>query len=394
LKLLIISHMPHYVQNGKVVGWGPTATEIDILAQVFDEICHIACLHPGPAPASSLPYSSDRIRFIGVPPSGGEKFEYKLDILRKIPIYTRKIGEELKKADIVHVRCPANISMLAIILLAFKRRPCYRWVKYAGNWQPGDQKIWSYTFQRWWLSKNFHRGVVSVNGHWPNQPHHIFTFHNPSLTIEEISIGRIIGDSKNIEVPIQLLYVGVVNKSKGIQRVLNIVSELHKRNIPFKLNVIGDGPSRVTCENWTIKNHLSGCVHFLGWQPKLVLSNYYARAHILLHPTDSDGWPKVISEAMAYGVVPIAGAVSSIPQILSDTSAGQAFHPDDTAAFIDAITKFVSDPSLWKRASQAGLNSANNFSYANYLCAINEMFIKSWGISLMLPKAINCIEKI
>ena len=61
MNLLIVSNMAHYFRDGQLVGHGTTALEISYLAQLFDEIRHIACLHPVEPPLSALPYRSDRI---------------------------------------------------------------------------------------------------------------------------------------------------------------------------------------------------------------------------------------------------------------------------------------------------------------------------------------------
>jgi hypothetical protein len=95
MKLLIISNMPHYQGEGRILGWGPTVQEINHLAQIFSEIRHIACLHREAAPASALPYASERISFIPVPPAGGPTLRHKLDILRLYPTYLRAIWREL-----------------------------------------------------------------------------------------------------------------------------------------------------------------------------------------------------------------------------------------------------------------------------------------------------------
>src|SRR5262249_50710301 len=94
VRLLIISGMPHHQRDGQVVGWGPTAQEIDQLAQLFDNIRHIAPLHPGPAPASALPYRSKRIEFLPVPPAGGTRWRDKGNILLCYPRYLRTILRE------------------------------------------------------------------------------------------------------------------------------------------------------------------------------------------------------------------------------------------------------------------------------------------------------------
>ena len=43
MKLAIISHTEHYPnQDGDIVGWGPTITEINHLLDRFEEIYHVA----------------------------------------------------------------------------------------------------------------------------------------------------------------------------------------------------------------------------------------------------------------------------------------------------------------------------------------------------------------
>src|SRR5690349_12529713 len=87
MRLLIISHMPHYIDDGHVVGWGPTAQEIDHLATRFTSVRHVACLHEGKAPTSFFRYAAKNIELVPVRPSGAEGFVGKLDVLRHIPEY-------------------------------------------------------------------------------------------------------------------------------------------------------------------------------------------------------------------------------------------------------------------------------------------------------------------
>jgi hypothetical protein len=62
MKLLIVSHTPHYLENGAVKGWGPTIREIDYLAQCFDQVTHVAPLYHTPAPLSAIAYQSSRVK--------------------------------------------------------------------------------------------------------------------------------------------------------------------------------------------------------------------------------------------------------------------------------------------------------------------------------------------
>jgi glycosyltransferase involved in cell wall biosynthesis len=372
-RLLIISHTAHYRRNGDIAGWGPTVREIDQLQPLFDEIVHVAPLHHGPAPDSALPYRSPRIRLRPVAVAGGERLRDKLGILRVYPHYARVILEELAAADAVHVRCPANISLLALLLLAFRRRPGLRWIKYAGNWRPYAGEPRSYALQRYWLQQRWSGGLVTINGRWPGQPPHILSFDNPSLTDEEAAQARLAAAAKELNRPVQLLFVGALTGAKGAGRVLEIARHLQKANLAFELHFLGDGPQRPLLEARAKEFNLQTVV-FHGWRPRHELAAYYARAHFVLLPSETEGWPKVLSEAMAYGAVPVASAVASIPQVLAETQAGMALPVTDVAGFAQAILDLAGDPPRWYRASQAGVAAAPRFTYSAYRQAVSRLF--------------------
>jgi len=316
MKMLIISAMPHYRNDvGQIVGWGPTAEEINHLALIFDEIVHIGFMYNTTPLPNCIPYNRENIKFVPAPPTGGSGIKHKFEILAKIPEYSRMILQNIKYVDIVHVRCPANISLVAIILLSMLKNPRMRWVKYAGNWQPLSREPWSYTFQRWWLKRGFHNGLVTINGNWLNQPKHVLSFLNPSLTNQDIQEGQLASNQKKLSHPYKIMFAGRLEAEKGIGRLLDIAFELDKRGVPFKLEIFGDGWERSEFERLVRTYNLEDKVILHGWVSKTLLSKYYAKAHFFVFPsTASEGWPKVLSEAMAYGVVLIAGSVSAIPQ--------------------------------------------------------------------------------
>jgi glycosyltransferase involved in cell wall biosynthesis len=382
VNLLVISHTPHYrIANG-VAGWGPTVLEIDRLARLFDHIVHVAPLHDGAAPASALPYQSGRVRLRAVSPSGGNGIGAKLGIVARTPGYVGTMLGELFHADVVQVRCPANISLLAIVLLALLRHPRLRWVKYAGTWAPGEKRPWSYSLQRWWLQHGFHRGVVTVNGRWPGQPGHVYSLLNPSLAQRELATRDL---DKPLGQPYRLLFVGHLDESKGAGRALQVAAILKQRGVSFYMEFIGDGPLLPGLVVEAREQHLESNVTFLGWLPKHELPPHYARAHFLISPSASEGWPKVLSEAMTYGAVPIAGDVSSITQILGEAGAGVALLPLDVGAFADSIMGYIADEARWRAASRAGMHAADLFTYEAYLEQVRKMARDAWSLELPVP---------
>ena len=136
MNLLIISGTPHYQSGGRVVGWGPAIEEIDHLATLFSHVVHVAPLHFGEAPAVMSPHRNPKVRFVPVRPAGAPGLWGKADVLLHAPGFLTTILTHLRDADAVHVRCPSNIGLLAILLLAFLRGPKRRWIsaRVAGSW--------------------------------------------------------------------------------------------------------------------------------------------------------------------------------------------------------------------------------------------------------------------
>jgi glycosyltransferase involved in cell wall biosynthesis len=383
VRLLIVSNMAHYLgKRQEVWGWGPTVEEIDYLASRFSSVRHVACLHPGLPPPNALPYRSGGVELIPVAPRGGPRVRDKLGILRELPTYQATILREAASADLIHVRCPANISLISVMLLGLMRRPRYRWAKYAGNWMPEGREAWSSTLQRWWLAHGLHRGIVTVNGQWPDQPGHCYSFFNPCLREDDLEAAAQVAIRKDLHMPYRFLFVGSLSEHKGVRRLIEIVSGLRSLGLSFELDVIGDGPQRGDMQALAERSGVTKHITFHGWRPKSELKDFYGPAHFILHPSSSEGWAKVLSEAMSYGVVPIASAVSSIPQVLEETGAGVAVPVTDIAGFVKATVAYIEQPEAWRRASRAGVTAAQQFTYEHYLRALEEVFQDAWDISL------------
>jgi glycosyltransferase involved in cell wall biosynthesis len=179
-----------------------------------------------------------------------------------------------------------------------------------------------------------------------------------------------------------LLFVGYLSCAKGVDRVIEIARRLSAKSLDFRLTFVGDGPERSRLEEIVNKNSMGDRVHFTGWQPITALHQYYRKAHLFIFPSKSEGWPKVLSEAMAHGVVPLASDVGSIKEILVETGAGRAFSLGNNQLYIDAIFEYAQDPQLWKDTSLKGINAAKKFTYEHYLSDVKRMFYKYWQVKL------------
>jgi hypothetical protein len=85
---------------------------------------------------------------------------------------------------------------------------------------------------------------------------------------------------------------------------------------------------------------------------------------------------------MAYGAVPLLGAVSSIPQMIGVIGAGVALPPHDVVGFANRIAWFARDSAAWHAHSVMGRQAAEIFTYDSYVEAVTTMFAANWGVEL------------
>jgi len=96
---------------------------------------------------------------------------------------------------------------------------------------------------------------------------------------------------------------------------------LFKGGLNVKLNLFGDGLLKSELQDYINKNNLS-YIAINGNVTKTTLKNIYNSSHFLLLPSKSEGWPKVIAEAMFFGVIPCATNVSCIDWMLDNGRRG------------------------------------------------------------------------
>ena len=313
MKLAIISHTEHYkTSDGKILGWGPTIHEINHLAEDFEEIFHIAFLHSDNPPPSSLPYAKSNIHFIPLKPVGGKGLREKVKILTSIPEVLRVMNSTLKQVDVFQLRTPTGFGVYLIPYLSlFSKKK--GWYKYAGNWNQQNPPL-GYRLQRAMLK--LQKRKVTINGKWPHQPTHCLTFENPCLTEAERGEGLAITQSKKFVGPFTFCFVGRLEDAKGVERIIEAFGQLKNLNNVAAVHFVGNGPKMEHYKNLCETLGIPAVFH--GFLDRAEVFRIYKKSHFFLLPTTaSEGFPKVIAEAMNFGCLPIVSQVSSIGQYVN-----------------------------------------------------------------------------
>jgi glycosyltransferase involved in cell wall biosynthesis len=166
------------------------------------------------------------------------------------------------------------------------------------------------------------------------------------------------GGAPEREGRLRILGVGRLVAKKGFDTLVDACAVLRDRGVAFDALIVGqddrDGDAlRRRIEQLDVPVRLPGPVG-----PKQLLDEY-RRAGALcmpcrLLPTDRDGIPNVLVEAMAAGAPVVATAVSGIPELVEHEVNGLLVAPDDPEALADALLRLHDDPELTATLTRNG----------------------------------------
>ena len=117
--------------------------------------------------------------------------------------------------------------------------------------------------------------------------------------------------------PLQLLFVGRIERDKGIVELLSALSELPE--FDFHLNICGKlADKSIESEVQMLKAKLGDKVSFLGYVVGKDKTKLFHNSDMLVLPSYHEGLPIVIMEALAAGCAIMSTKVGAIPEVLAD----------------------------------------------------------------------------
>ncbi|MCL9805094.1 glycosyltransferase family 4 protein [Flavobacterium amniphilum] len=320
MKFLIVSNAPIIQKQKGYFAYSPYVKEMKMWANHAGEIafCCPQWHNERGLLVSEIPFSFHKNFCLS--DFDITSFKAILKALIQIPFNLLILFRAMIWADHIHLRCPGNVGLLASIVQIF-----FPWkkktAKYAGNWDPKAQQPWTYKLQRKILSNTFltHNMQVLVYGEWVNQSDNIKPFF--TATYSESDKKTPVFERK-FDGRINFLFVGMLTAGKRPLYAVKIVEELHKRGYDAHLDVLGEGNEKDAIVQYCLENNLSKYITLHGNQEQTVVKELYKNSHFLILPSKSEGWPKVIAEAMFWGSIPLSTAVSCVSYMLDNGNRG------------------------------------------------------------------------
>jgi phosphatidylinositol alpha-mannosyltransferase len=173
---------------------------------------------------------------------------------------------------------------------------------------------------------------------------------------------------------VNVLFVGRLEKRKGLRDLLRAYRYLHDRVPKTRLIIAGDGPLRSMVESFVSSQRLENVV-LAGYVPDEVLPRFHASADIFCAPaTGRESFGIVLLEAMSAGLPVVA---TEIPGYLSVLEAGVdslTVQPKRPVELGTALTVLARDRLLRRRLGEAGLVKAQRYAWRTVTARLIEVY--------------------
>ncbi len=174
--------------------------------------------------------------------------------------------------------------------------------------------------------------------------------------------------------PLKVLFVGRASEEKRVHLVALAAEKSFAAKLPVDFTLVGPREEDID-PNLRRYCSVKGMI-----KDRKLLDSIYDESHVLVLTSSREGFPMVVMEAMARGVVPVCTRVGGIEYHVIDGDTGFLIDEEQEEQMAHEITirlrKLSEDADLWERLSRAAHDRAGRYfsrdrfreSYRDLLC--------------------------
>lgn len=160
---------------------------------------------------------------------------------------------------------------------------------------------------------------------------------------------------------INLLFVGRVEKAKGINELIEIAHHLKNNKFNFKLDIIGGGDLYEDISEVIKEKGLASYVTLHGQIADATqLQAFYNQANVFVFPSYHEGFPRVLYEAMASALPIFTTFVGGIPGRMKHLDNCIEIPVKDAEKSAIIITKYLKEKATLEKVGLNGLKTMAN----------------------------------
>jgi glycosyltransferase involved in cell wall biosynthesis len=174
------------------------------------------------------------------------------------------------------------------------------------------------------------------------------------------------------------LSLGRFVAEKGHRHLLEAAARVERTRPGVHWILVGGGELEGRLRGQARRLGLEAQVHFAGWRDDV--PDLLALCDVFVLPSESEGFGRVLIEAMAMARAVVAAAVGGVPEIVLDSKTGILVPPAAPAPLAAAVGSLLDDPARAARLGAAGRARAEStFSLAAHVAGVERLYADLLG---------------
>ena len=178
----------------------------------------------------------------------------------------------------------------------------------------------------------------------------------------------------------ELLYVGALEKHKGIFQLIKTLKYVVGKYPNVVLNIAGKGKEENNLKNLVKSLNLEKNVKFLGFIPNNKIKELYSKSHFIIMPSIwLENSPFVIYESMAIGKYVLGSDRGGCYELITESDCGSVVNVLDYKKFANEITRVLEldENELIKKSKNGRKFAEKKFDKEKHIEELIEIYGKS-----------------
>ncbi|MDB5184233.1 MAG: glycosyl transferase group 1 [Candidatus Saccharibacteria bacterium] len=168
----------------------------------------------------------------------------------------------------------------------------------------------------------------------------------------------------------RLLFVGRLGYQKNLTQLIAALEGVSER---FHTTLVGEGNQADELQRLAKSLKLKN-VHFAGRADGQKLIDYYKQSDVFVLPSEREGMPLVLLEAMAMGLPIVATNVTGNRDVVSDGKNGLLVPYGDPVALRAALLKITKDKQLYANLNAGAIKRSKQYSWTKLVQRLDTLY--------------------
>lgn len=382
MNLVVVSHKPCWPSESSPTGYatdGGFPFQMRALSELFDTTTLLVPVsNRGPQSGESALTGRDLSVVALTPPAGRgalRKAAFPVWLMRN----GRTLWREIRNHDAVHAPIPGDVGTAGLLLALLLKKRLF--VRHCGNWlrpKTAADRFWKWLMERFAGRERVMLATGGAAGPPSRRNSSIGWVFASSLTEQELCQWGRPRDGFRGEGP-RLIIACRQERDKGVAALIASLLLIRREFPGAVLDVVGDGNALEDFRRLAADIGLQGAVTFPGKLTHAAVLERMSQADLFCYPTrSSDGFPKVVLEALACGLPVVATRVSVLPSLISQ-GAGVLIEECSPEAVAAGVRTCLSDPERYRGMSRCAVETARRYSLERWRDTVGDRLRKAWG---------------